>query len=264
MAAHTLPPFVNVDGVINFRDFGGFPTSKSGVTVKSGVLFRSGEITRVTETGKEALRTLGVRKIFDFRTDGEIKDYNTATRLIDGVEIVRAPIIGGDWSDAAALTARLKEFETRELETFVVVYGEILTGAGSAYELVLTHLRDRPGEGCLLHCTAGKDRTGIFACLLLMMLGVSDEDIAKEYALTTIGLEPALPMIAARLAKSQVFRDNQQGVINMGSSKAENMLAAIAMIRTKYGGAEGWIKTATTLKDEDIERIRQNLLVTDA
>ncbi|KAH7928265.1 hypothetical protein BV22DRAFT_1030920 [Leucogyrophana mollusca] len=262
--AHTLPPFIVIDGVINFRDVGGYATSNPELIVKPHVVFRSGEVTRITEDGKQELRKLGVRKIFDLRTDGEIKDYNTATALMDGIEIVRAPVVGGDWSNPVALVARLKEFEANERETFVIAYSECLGGAGPAYELILTHLRDHPEDGCLLHCTAGKDRTGLFACLLLMTLGASDEDIAKDYALTTVGLAPVLPMLAARYEKNPIFQENWQGMLNMGSSREENMLAVIAMIRDKFGGAEGWIKSATSLKDEDIEKIRKNLLVPKA
>ena len=84
---------------------------------------------------------------------------------------------------------------------------------------------------------AGKDRTGVFIALLLMvsalihlcltsrnssswkLLGASDEDIAKDYGLTTIGLQPVLPLLSARLMKDQVIKNNVVGATNMGTAK---------------------------------------------
>ena len=88
------PPFVVVDGIFNFRDFGaGYPTSTPGARVKPLRLFRSGEPSRISREGVEQLHALGIKKIFDLRADREIAKYKTATPAIEGVQFVRAPIL---------------------------------------------------------------------------------------------------------------------------------------------------------------------------
>lgn len=82
------PPFVKVEGVINIRDFGGLPTNDDNSKIRGGFLFRSGELTRITDSGKSTLRNLGVKKIFDLRGEAEIATYNSATSMIDDIEVV--------------------------------------------------------------------------------------------------------------------------------------------------------------------------------
>jgi len=130
-----------------------------------------------------------------------------------------------------------------------------------AFEAIFKHFLERPGEACLFHCTAGKDRTGLVAALILMLLGVADADITRDYALTTLGLEPARETLTLRMQNIPVFRDNWQGAFNMGSSKEESMTAILAMIREKYGGAAGYLTAFTSLEEKDLDAIRNNLLI---
>lgn len=106
------PPFVEVDGVINFRDFGSLdaPNASSSegarLRVKPGVLFRSGELTKLSASGKETLEKLGVRTVFDLRSDVEIKKYQSATPDIEGVTFVSVPVSERDEYDPMALATR--------------------------------------------------------------------------------------------------------------------------------------------------------------
>jgi len=95
-------------------------------------------------------------------------------------------------------------------------------------------------------------------------LGVSDEEIAKDYALTTVGLEPARPLLVARFQAQEVFRDNWTGTLNMGASDPETMVAFLKAFRDKYRTAEDYVKTTTSLNDQDITHIRNNLLIPKA
>jgi len=113
----------------------------------------------------------------------------------------------------------------------------------------------------LIHCTAGKDRTGTIVAVIQMLLGVDDEEIVKDYTLTTIGLAPALPALVERFKAHDVYRDNWEGTVNMSSSKPEWIVAFLSRFREKYGTAEGYVKDQVGLSDEDIEKIRTNLLV---
>ncbi|KAJ7935404.1 protein-tyrosine phosphatase-like protein [Mycena leptocephala] len=143
----------------------------------------------------------------------------------------------------------LKRYEENELEAFVKDAKDTLEIGAPAYEAIFKHFLERPGEPCLFHCSAGKDRTGLIAALILMLLGVDDADITNDYALTAVGLEPAREKFVARMQNIPVYRDNAQGAINMGSSKEESMNAILAMIREKYGGAAGYLTAFTSLQE---------------
>lgn len=82
------------------------------------------------------------------------------------------------------------------------------------------HLRDlAEGEAFLVHCTAGKDRTGVFAALVLQLMGVGYEEIAEEYALTEVGLRDWKPIVVERLMREPALRADREGVENMISAR---------------------------------------------
>ncbi|KAK7436534.1 hypothetical protein VKT23_000384 [Stygiomarasmius scandens] len=255
------PPFVDIEGVINCRLVGGYPTSNPSVVVKPIALFRSGDPSRITDRGKEQMVSLGIRRIFDLRADTEVSAYASARAAIPGVESVKVPVSDKEGFDPVNLALRLKQFHEKELETFLDLYHEMLELGAGSYEKILRHLIEHPDELCLVHCTAGKDRAGLFTTLLMMTLGVPDEQIVEEYTLTNIGLAPALPALTARFMQNDIYRENWDGVMNMGSARPATMISTLKMIREKYGGAEGYLKSRTSITDEDIQKLRDNLLV---
>ncbi len=85
----SLPPFVEVQGVINIRHIGGY--SVDTFITKPNTIFRSGELNNITDSGKEQLVALGVKHIFDLRSPGEIASYKSATPVIEGVTVSHVP-----------------------------------------------------------------------------------------------------------------------------------------------------------------------------
>ncbi|RDB24291.1 Tyrosine-protein phosphatase [Hypsizygus marmoreus] len=269
--AETLnsPPFVAVEGVVNIRDIGGYASCFGGPAqrrkvVKKGYYYRSGEPSRITPAGKIALRALGIANAFDFRTDEEVNKW-VAPMLddIEGAEIrvVRVGVNEMTSWDAMRTESVLQAFEKDELGTFLKTYAGIVEGFAPSFEVIIRHLIDNPDQPCLFHCTAGKDRTGVFAALLLLLLGVSESDIAHDYGLTEIGLQPAIPHMSARMRKEKVYADNWQGAANMARARPETMLAVLDEFKKKYGDAEEYISIRTNLTKDDIENLRAKLLV---
>lgn len=111
----------------------------------------------------------------------------------------------------------------------------------------------------MFHCTAGKDRTGLLAALLLSLGGVSDTVIADEYSLTDAGLAPLRELFVERLMKNPVLLGDEVGVRNMVSSKRENMLASLEMIENEFEGCEGYIRKWCGLGDEEVEVLKKRL-----
>lgn len=129
------------------------------------------------------------------------------------------------------------------------LYSQILEHAGPAFGTVLRHVRDRPENGCIFHCTgmhaahrmhelrtdevpAGKDRTGVLAAVLLKLAGVDDDIVAEDYALTRVGREPAREMVMARLAKMPMFASNSEAAMNMLTSRCDRSLLRMKHARS--------------------------------
>lgn len=147
----------------------------------------------------------------------------------------------------------------RSRQGFKHAYADILKHASNSYRTIILHLRDKPDEGCVIHCTAGKDRTGVICALLLSLAGVEDDRIAEEYELTELGLAPMRPMIVEHLLQDPALAGDREGALRMVGARAENMVATLGMIREMYGGAEGYIKGPCGFSDEDVVKIRENL-----
>lgn len=132
---------------------------------------------------------------------------------------------------------------------------------GPAFGAVLRHIMDKPAEGCLFHCTAGKDRTGLMAAILLKLAGIDDEAVCRDYALTRVGREPAREMIMARLAKEPLFASNNDAALNMFTCRHGTMQSFLKYFQEKYGGAEAYIRRYVGLTDDEIATIKRHILI---
>ncbi|EPQ59168.1 hypothetical protein GLOTRDRAFT_136110 [Gloeophyllum trabeum ATCC 11539] len=254
------PPFVACDGVYNIRDLGGYPSSTSGVIVRRGFVYRSGEISGITEDGKQQLKALGVTTVYDLRSDTEMEKYNTPLPNIPGIDIIHAPVFQKEDYSPEMMAKRYKLYASGKTEAFMELYSQILDHGGVAFGAILRHIRDRPNDALLFHCTAGKDRTGVIAAILLKLAGVDDEIVAEDYSLTRVGREPARAMVMARLAKVSMFAENNEAALNMFTCRHETMIAFLALLREKYGGPEAYVRQYIGLAGTDIEVIKRNLL----
>jgi len=140
------------------------------------------------------------------------------------------------------------------------LYSQILDHGGLAFSAILRHVRDKPTEGCLFHCTAGKDRTGVITAILLKLAGVNDEAIANDYALSRVGREPVRAMVMARLSKEPLFAADNQAALNMLTCRHETMTAFLSLLQEKYGGVKEYVKHYLGLSEDDIDIIQKNLV----
>ncbi|TCD64550.1 hypothetical protein EIP91_003988 [Steccherinum ochraceum] len=258
----SAPPFVDVEGVPNLRELGGYPVAGDVSTTTKPVIYRSADPSRITEKGAERLRALGIKKVFDLRSPHEVRILKSRSLSIEGVEVVGLEVTRTESFEPQDIAKQLQMYASDEAKAFRHSYTTYLKIGGPIFGTILKHIRDHPDEPCLVHCTAGKDRTGVFSALYLALIGVSDEDIVKDYALTTYGLVPALPVLNAHFASQKVFQDNWTGAINLGKSSPESMRDFLEILRSsEYGGVEEYLRKHAGLSDEDFSQIRQNATV---
>ncbi|PFH51324.1 hypothetical protein AMATHDRAFT_142937 [Amanita thiersii Skay4041] len=257
------PPFVTIPGVINVRDLGSLPSvDYPGKITRPGFIFRSAELSNIAEEGEARLRELGITTVFDLRSDTEMSKYNSPIPTIDGVNIIRAPVFKTADYSPQMMAKRYELYASGKTDAFMELYSQILEHGGAAFGSILRHVRDKPNDGFIFHCTAGKDRTGIIAAILLKLAGVDHEAIAHDYSLTRVGREPARAMIIGRLNLEPIFASNTEAALNMFTCRPETMLAFLKLIDGKYHGVEQYVKDFVKLSDEDIATIRENILIT--
>jgi rhodanese-related sulfurtransferase len=290
-----FPRWKQIEGVSNFRDIGGwkiynptFPESSASHNkyyVKPNVAYRCANMTNITKNGLSKLQGLGVKAVFDLRSDGEcVRDGIPDGFAQVGIKRYHVPVFTNDDYSPQSVAIKYSNLMTC-WSTYVNVYENILTLGAAAFKAIFEYIRD-DGRPFVFHCTAGKDRTGIFGMLLLLLLGVDKNTIAKEYELTTIGLKPEHPKIRQKFLETidklrdklgvdlQEFenlisqgRNNwsveDDGFDNLISSKYEAMLATYEAFHNKYGGIVQYLKVHLGFTDKDIKAIYDRLVVLD-
>lgn len=190
-----------------------------------------------------------------------MRKYSSPIPTIEGVEIVPTPVFKSEDYSPEKLAKRFELYATGTTEAFMILYSQILEHGGPAFGTILRHVRDKPNSPFIFHCTAGKDRTGIIAAILLKLAGVDNHFISQDYSLTRVGREPDREKVLGRLLKEPLFAANSEAAMRMLTSRYETMRAFFNLLEEKYGGVETYVKTYTELTDEDLKTIRSNLVV---
>ena len=171
---------LNLSGASNFRDLGGYPTS-DGRTVRWRQIFRSNHLGHLTDDDAAVLRKLGVRSAFDFRGTEE------RTAAICGMPEISVHSLPVEPTVVAALRAIAAAGTPLSTDHAVEVMRESYSGYvqnnTQRYRTLFAHLLEDSAP-LVIHCTAGKDRTGFACALILHTLGVSRDTIAADYLLT--------------------------------------------------------------------------------
>ncbi|MDN0085063.1 tyrosine-protein phosphatase [Crenobacter sp. SG2305] len=219
---------IALDGQTHFRDLGGLPT-RQGHRVKHGVLFRSGELSRLSDSDGQALEGLGIRTVFDLRAESE--QQHAPDRLPATIRLRPIPILQGSF-DPTAILQQLKSGDTAALDELMpAIYRSLVVDFTLQFRQFFQELAASPG-GILFHCTAGKDRTGLAAALLLAALQVPAELIEQDYLASNASLATLNERIAARFAPYGVTLPQLEPLLTVRSGYLQ---AAFAEIETRWG-----------------------------
>ena len=176
---HTPQRHVPFEGCFNFRDLGGYP-ARDGRRTAAGRLFRSSEIHGMTRAdGEHALGGLGVKTVIDLRQPSVAARHEAGPLAPPAVRLHNIALIGDTdthWDYTYPRTA------TPMSEEYLRLMGQPHFGAGIVE--ALTTIAEPDALPAVVHCSAGKDRTGLLAAVLHGILGVADEDVVSDYALS--------------------------------------------------------------------------------
>jgi protein-tyrosine phosphatase len=234
------------EGCLNARDLGGYAT-QDGRETRWGTVVRSDSPAALTDTGRAALADYGVRAIVDLRLPAELADDpNPFAEPGDhGIAYTNVSII----DPAAGFppdTVTLAENYLWSLERFSGLVAQAVEAVARA-----------PEGAVLVHCAAGKDRTGLISALLLGLAGVPAETIAADYAMTAELLWPREQEWLAGLPPEE--RAERAAMMARYAPTAEVMLAVLAGLTERFGGVEPYLLAAGVERD-DLDRLRDRLV----
>lgn len=235
LAERILP----MTGGINFRDLGGY-MSRDGRRVKWGKLFRSGEMSYLTEEDILYLGSIPIRSVIDFRTAAEIASTPDIVPPTTNNLIAYSIVPGNVIAEANKMPDRDEAIKIMtEANLAFVSDPDIIIQIKNVFKTIL----DKGNAPLVFHCTAGKDRTGITAALLLSGLGVGKKTVMEDYLLSNQCVNEKYSAMAERYPNLQPLLSVEESYLDI----------AFEYIKNNYGSAETYI---TEVLEVDTERLR--------
>jgi hypothetical protein len=242
--------FVPLDGAFNFRDLGGLPTHDGGTT-RTGVMFRSDALHHLVPSDVDVLTELGMRTIVDLRSAIELERSGRGPLGDTDMRFLHAPLSHGDAAAGRTLPPALAEGDLGRH------YVDSLAERTETLATVIEHLATRDNLPAVFHCTAGKDRTGMVAALVLSLVGVPDDAIVHDYTLT----DDRMPLVMERIRTAGGFPESAQPLpAGVGRAEAASMEKFLDALHETHGDARGWARAAGL--DAGVLRSLHEVLVT--
>ena len=232
-----------LDGAWNVRELGGYRTADGRIT-RSGVFFRADGTSELSPQDVKTLRSLGVTLTADLRSPEEVTQR--PSRLADCEGMRYEHVVMFDGMQSAMFQGTLPE-------TMGELYTALLDGAKPQFARLFRLFLENSGAS-LFHCTAGKDRTGVTAMLLLSLAGVPEETIVADYAAS----EENLREQAAR-QKAQFAAMGVKIPPHVFGSQPRDMKTALAHLNSRYGGAASYLRLCG-LREEELAALRERLV----
>jgi len=242
------PRFLPLEGCFNFRDLGGYATA-SGQSIKAGLIFRSDALHHLTvEDAKYVRETVGLATVVDFRNTHEVEKDGRSDVAIPWVNYLNQPVE----EEKGTITATGEE---DPVERYTEMYLWTIRNGGGHYGAAFNAVAAEGSLPAVFHCSAGKDRTGVFASLILGVLGVDDKSIVEDYLVTN----EKVALIIQRLSSRPGNEHMQRIPVDFFRAQAPAMEAVLEEVRTVHGGAAGYFRSQR-VEQSVIDRFRANLL----
>lgn len=244
--------FIALQGAWNVRSFAGLQGSRG--PIPANAFIRTADLGRLTTADRDTLAAAGVTLDIDLRTADEQTQSPDLLAIDDRFDYQRISLMGTEKMD---LPKMMKSFPASLGEAYVQWLGH----SQPQFKQVFQRIAAEKDGTVLFHCTAGKDRTGIIAGLLLNLAGVADDDIVHNYAISAHYLEGQPKDSAMNAQMMELIRQNPEigrKMAGMAGTAPENMEMFLSALQRQYGGAEGYLKSIG-INDREINQLKVRL-----
>jgi len=243
--------FIKIDNIMNLRDLGGYKTDDKQA-VKWGKLYRSGQLD-ITNKGRERFNSLQIKTVIDFCTEEEHSEHlNRRTNA----DIINIPIASGCFNE---VFRELKKGEFKRGDAFIFMqdqYREMAANCHQQYAKMFNVLTDSLRYPVLMHCSAGKDRVGFASALILLAIGIPEDQILADYSQTY-----SIPDIRTEGKFAyELSPEGQEAVTVLLSPNEQFLQTAFNDIKKEYGSMDNFFEKALGLDTGKRTRLKQLLL----
>jgi protein-tyrosine phosphatase len=253
---------LGLEGAPNFRDIGGYATA-NGSHVRWGEVYRSNDLSKLTTADADRVAALDLASVIDLRTEDERRHapsiwLHAPTDIYSSPKTTLAPVMHAILTDAATpegaragMTKFYTQMPAEYRDEYAVMFHRIAAG-----KLPI-----------LVHCTAGKDRTGVAMAVLLTALGVPRQTVIEDYALTEKLVPPPAaaaqhpaPVGGAAAPLSPLAQLPVESREALWRSDPEYISAALDSIDREYGSVEGYVERELGVSKAEVRALRARLL----
>lgn len=243
---------IPLQGAWNVRTFAGLQGRHGPIPAAAFV--RTADLGRLTDADRDALAAAGVKLDIDLRTADEQAQSPDLLARDDRFDYQRISLMGTEKMD-------LQKMMTSFPDSLGEAYVQWLGHSQPQFKQVFQRIAAQQDGAVLFHCTAGKDRTGIIAGLLLDLAGVPKAEIVHNYAISAHYLEGQLKDSAMNAQIMALIKQNPEigrKMAGMSGTAPDNMKQFLAALHRQYGGAEGYLKSIG-VSEQEIQQLRVRL-----
>jgi protein-tyrosine phosphatase len=248
-----------LEGADNFRDLGGYRAA-DGRAVRWGLLFRSNDLSGLTASDRDYLRRAGLRLVCDLRSARERSE--TPDRPVPGAQTVDLPIdLLGVEPDA--MRERILNGAIAALPVELIMqraYRSFVTEESETWAALLRRLARPESLPAVVHCTAGKDRTGFAAALVLLALGVPEETVFEDYLLSNRYRRDYHAFVLRWVPLASLFRTDPADLLPLLEARRSYLQASLDAMRELHGSVDGYLEQALGVDAELRSALRHRLL----
>lgn len=236
---------------VNMRDIGGY-TNNEGKQIKWHKIYRGEELNHLSKEDFEKFSKLGITHIFDLRNSSVARKYRGP--IPEGAKYTNVPVMDG------IKEISLKPDYPNVVDQFMRdIYVDLVKLRGNMFAEVLRTLRDEPDAVIYVHCTNGKDRTGLMIALIELLAGVTEDQVISDYTLSNLKVNKAFKVFDNELVK-EIGKKSGRLLYGTIGVDPDWLRLQLRYINENFDGIDDYLLRNTELTKYDLMTIRDNIL----